>query len=78
MESTLVALKLQLHAKHVIGNCCSNFHLLLFDLLRNGCGLAESQQCLQETKNPEYHVCCQWTKSDEFDIQYGRKNATAS
>lgn len=76
MKSSLVALKLQLHAKHVIGNCCSNFHLLLFDLLRNGCGLVESQQCLQETKNPEYHVCCQWTKSDECDIQFGRKNVT--
>jgi len=76
MESTLVALKLQLHAKFTIGNCCSNFHLLLFDLLRNGCGLGETQQCLQETKNPEYHVCCSWTQSEECDVMYGRKNAT--
>jgi hypothetical protein len=72
MESTLVAIKLQLHTKFTIGNCCSNFHLVLFDLLMEGCGLSETQQCLQETTNPAYHVCCQWTNTEECNSQFGR------
>jgi hypothetical protein len=65
MESTLIAMRLQFHAKFTIGNCCSNFHLLLFDLLQHGCGLSETQQCLQETANASYHACCQWSKTEE-------------
>jgi hypothetical protein len=65
MISSMVALKLQLHSKIMVGNCCSNFHLVLFDLANNGCGLSESTQCLQETSNPNYHVCCQWTRTEE-------------
>jgi hypothetical protein len=72
MESTLVAIKLQLHTKFTLGNCCSNFHLVLFDLLKEGCGLSETQQCLQETTNPAYHVCCQWTNTEECSSQFGR------
>jgi hypothetical protein len=79
MESTLIALRLQLYAKVTVGNCCSNFHLLLFDLLYGGCGLSlEPPQCLQEAKDPKYHVCCSWTATDECDLQWGRKNATDS
>lgn len=65
MESTLVAMRLQFHTKFTIGNCCSNFHLVLFDLLQHGCGLSETQQCLQETTNASYHACCQWSKTEE-------------
>ena len=61
MLSSLIALKMQFHAAVVYGNCCSNFHLLLFDFLREGCGLATKVKCLQETT--DYNVCCSWTRS---------------
>jgi hypothetical protein len=63
MISSLIALQMQFHAGHVYGNCCSNFHLLLFDFLREGCGLTTQTTCLQETK--DYNVCCQWTSTEE-------------
>ena len=65
MESTLVAMRLQFQTKFTIGNCCSNFHIMIFDLLQHGCGFSDTQQCLQETANASYHVCCQWSKADE-------------
>jgi hypothetical protein len=84
MISSLVALKLQLMATVSVGNCCSNFYLVLLDFLRNGCGryghifrkttmrnstrpLPASVECLQDTANPEYHVCCGWTQTDECE-----------
>lgn len=63
--STLVALKLQMHTKFTIGHCCSNFHNMLFDLLQHGCGLSDTQQCLQETANASYHACCAWSRPEE-------------
>lgn len=59
--SSMLAIQMQFHARHVYGNCCSNFHLLLFDFLREGCGMTTQTTCLQETEN--YNVCCQWTKT---------------
>ena len=73
MLSSMVALKLQLHSKIMVGNCCSNFHLVLFDLAKNGCGLSESTQCLQETSNPNDHVCCQWIKTEECNKPRGQQ-----
>jgi hypothetical protein len=51
-----------------IGNCCSNFHVLLNDLLLESCGAGSSGdydhtfRCLQETANPMLMVCCGWRK----------------
>jgi hypothetical protein len=43
-------------------NCCSNFHVLLADLLAAGCGAASEHalHCLQEHPDPQYQVCCGW------------------
>jgi hypothetical protein len=82
MVSTLSSLQLQLYVtKFTIGNCCSNFHLVLKDLLNIGCGVrydninndknmlqAKEQhtfQCLQNHPNPKYRICCSWDKSLE-------------
>eukprot|EP00521_Asterionellopsis_glacialis_P016012 CAMPEP_0195309498 /NCGR_PEP_ID=MMETSP0707-20130614/38767_1 /TAXON_ID=33640 /ORGANISM="Asterionellopsis glacialis, Strain CCMP134" /LENGTH=273 /DNA_ID=CAMNT_0040373795 /DNA_START=1285 /DNA_END=2106 /DNA_ORIENTATION=- len=67
MLSAITSLKTQLKAGFSVGNCCSNFHNLIFDFLRDGCGAAEENwsQCLQENEDPELRVCCQWTKTDE-------------
>jgi hypothetical protein len=59
--SSMLAIQMQFHARHVYGNCCSNFHVLLFDFLREGCGMTTQTTCLQETQN--YNICCQWTKT---------------
>ena len=70
MISTLSSLQLQLYATHLtVGNCCSNFHLILKDLLHIGCGVAPARdhhhqfQCLQNHPNPQYRICCSWDKS---------------
>jgi len=67
MLSAVSSLKAQLMAKFTVGNCCSNFHLLLFDFLQDGCGAAQDNisQCLQDNEDPEFRLCCQWTKNDE-------------
>lgn len=67
MLSAVSSLKAQMMARFTIGNCCSNFHLLLFDFLRDGCGAARDNvgQCLQENEDPEFRVCCMWSKADE-------------
>ena len=63
MISSLVALQMNLHADIIYGNCCSNFHLVLFDLAREGCGVtSKTPICLQETE--KYNICCHWTRSE--------------
>lgn len=76
MLSSVAALKLQLATKFSIGNCCSNFHNLLFDFVRDGCGSARNAVgiCLQEMPEPEFRVCCSWDKSDECTAR--RTNTT--
>jgi hypothetical protein len=66
MLSMVSSIQIQLSAGYSIGNCCSNFHLLLFDFLRDGCGAATNSwnQCLQENENPDFQVCCAWTSSE--------------
>lgn len=75
MMSSISSLQLQLQTRYTFGNCCSNFHLLLFDFLEEGCGPAKDHQseCLQDSQYPEYRLCCLWSKNDEC-IQ--KKNAT--
>ena len=69
MLSAISSLKAQLMAKFTVGNCCSNFHLLLFDFLQDGCGAAKDNiaQCLQDNEDPEFRICCMWSKTDECD-----------
>jgi hypothetical protein len=70
MLTTIVAMKMQLHGRVVYGNCCSNFHLMLFDMLREGCGAHSSPilSCLQEHPDRRFNICCGWTKTDECDV----------
>ena len=76
MLSSISSLKAQLHARYSFGNCCSNFHLLLFDFLNGGCGAAQNQvaQCLQENEDPMYRLCCEWTETEEC---LAKRNGTA-
>lgn len=71
MLSAISSLKAQLMAKFTIGNCCSNFHLMLFDFLQDGCGAAKDNigQCLQDNEDPEFRLCCMWSKTDECDAK---------
>ncbi|CAJ1966890.1 unnamed protein product [Cylindrotheca closterium] len=50
MLSSISSLQLQLRARYTVGNCCSNFHLLLFDFLEEGCGPVRDHhpECLQD------------------------------
>jgi hypothetical protein len=62
MISALSSLKAQLLPRVTIGNCCSNFHILLNDFLMEGCGVASTNTfyCMQETDDPLLVVCCGW------------------
>ncbi|GKY99736.1 hypothetical protein MPSEU_000927600 [Mayamaea pseudoterrestris] len=77
MLSAVSSLQLQLATRLTVGNCCSNFHLLLSDFLSEGCGLAVDNQfhCLQDHPDPEFRLCCQWDKSAECLL---RKNSTVA
>jgi hypothetical protein len=68
--AALSSLQAQLLAKYTIGNCCSNFHNVLFDLLRGGCGLfpedgSGKAECLQNNENPEFQLCCSPKKTSK-------------
>ena len=67
MLSAVSSLQLQLQAKYTVGNCCSNFHNLLFDFLRDGCGAARHQiaECMQDHEDPLFRLCCRWSKNKE-------------
>lgn len=69
MLASIVSIKLQLQAKYVVGNCCSNFHTMLFDFVNAGCGAVPESRamCLQEHPDPQFHICCGWTKTEECD-----------
>lgn len=65
--SAMSSLKVQLLPKLTLGNCCSSFHLMLKDILSEGCGAHPDHvfQCLQAHENPRYRTCCSWDKSPE-------------
>lgn len=65
--SAMTSLKLQLMTRLTIGNCCSNFHVLMKDLLDEGCGMLSDAkfQCLQDHSNENFRLCCSWDKSPE-------------
>ena len=62
MLSALSSMQFQLLARVSVGNCCSNFHVLLADLLAAGCGAASTNKfyCMQENDDPHLRICCQW------------------
>jgi hypothetical protein len=62
MLSAMSSLQAQLLPKITIGNCCSNFHTMMNDLLSEGCGAADDNDfvCLQEYEDPRLRVCCGW------------------
>jgi hypothetical protein len=65
MLSAVASIRHQLLARVTVGNCCSNFHVLLADLLQAGCGAAPRNtfHCLQEHPDPRYRVCCGWFRN---------------
>lgn len=67
MLSAMSSLRLQLMTRITLGNCCSNFHLLLKDLLYEGCGSSDQNafKCLQDHPNPNFRLCCSWDKTPE-------------
>ena len=60
MTSILSSFKLQMSSLRTIGNCCSNFHRVIFHLLRGGCGIEPENKgiCLQSRNESIYQVCC--------------------
>jgi len=76
MLSAISSLRLQLATRVTTGNCCSNFHLLLSDFLRSGCGANNDNtfQCLQDNADPNLRPCCSWDKSM---VCLSRKNRTS-
>jgi hypothetical protein len=64
MLSAVTSLKFQLLPRVTLGNCCSNFHVLLNDFLVEGLGAARenSFKCFQEFDDPRLKICCGWHK----------------
>jgi len=58
--SILSSFKLQMNARSTIGNCCSNFHQIIMQLLQGGCGVENDNkgQCLQSRNESMYQLCC--------------------
>ena len=57
MLSSMIAMSMQFHARHVYANCCSNFHRLIYDFLRLGCGVHRKPFLKRCYPN----ICCKWT-----------------
>jgi len=80
--SAVTSLKFQLLPRLSIGNCCSNFHVLLADLLASGCGAAPQNtfHCMQENEDPTLKICCGWWKDckeeKRLEIERRTNNAT--
>lgn len=58
--SILSTIKLQMNAAHTIGNCCSNFHQLIFHFLRGDCVVEHDNKglYLQHRNDTIYQLCC--------------------
>jgi hypothetical protein len=74
MRSSMIALTLQMYPTHTFGNCCSNFHQVIFDLLGSGCGLNKRRMCLIDHPKKKFRVCCTWDGCDEGN---GQANTTS-
>lgn len=78
MISALSSLKAQLRTGLVLGNCCSNFHLLLKDLISVGCGATTTAafQCLQDHEQEEFRMCCTWDRSERCILRREHNETT--
>lgn len=76
MLSSMSSLKAQLLPRLSIGNCCSNFHTLLSDLLVEGCGAASENTflCLNENPNPLLRICCGWHMDCKAEKEASRQS----
>jgi hypothetical protein len=74
MRSSMIALTMQMYPTHTFGNCCSNFHQIIFDLLESGCGLSKRRMCLNQHPNRKFRVCCKW---DGCEKGFGQANTTS-
>jgi hypothetical protein len=79
MISSLTAIKIQLQASVLVGNCCSNLHSMLFDFVRDGCGADPDIEfeCLDRSEDERFRICCGWTSGpvcqrirDNFKISW--------
>ncbi|KAG7360163.1 hypothetical protein IV203_035262 [Nitzschia inconspicua] len=64
--STIASLQMQLNSDYVVGNCCSSHHILLVDLLQEGCGNRNNDdvsQCMQDHEDRTFRLCCAWSKT---------------
>lgn len=62
IPAAVSSIQAQFRTSFVLGNCCSNFHLLMKDFIDIGCGVAEHFQCLQTHSNEAFRICCSWDK----------------
>ena len=60
MLSSMVSLKMQLHAESLLLNHCSNFHKLIYEIASNDCGLGKEVSLLSDSENPSFHLKCDW------------------
>ena len=72
--SSLIAMKMQFHAKYVYGNCCSNFHRLIFEMIQLGCGFHQPQSIWRCYPN----ICCSWTSEEECEEIHSEYKRRAS
>ena len=59
--SSLSVLKMHMNAESTIGNCCSNWHQIIFHLTGSGCGLhiQNAGECIQHRPEPIFQACCE-------------------
>ncbi|GKY98095.1 hypothetical protein MPSEU_000767300 [Mayamaea pseudoterrestris] len=78
--SAITTLQFQLLARVTLANCCSNFHILLGDLLSAGCGAAPVNdfQCFLELEDPNLWMCCEWLDSCANDKRAAIKKWNAN
>jgi hypothetical protein len=69
--SSLVSLQMQLTPGTVYGNCCSNWHKVIWKFILAGCSAHSDTlfKCLNEgpppMNNSKYRLCCEWKRDGE-------------
>lgn len=67
MLSVLSSIRAQFSHRVVLGNCCSNFHKIMQELIvHGGCSSRWDSQfvCLQHHPNESFQLCCAWDRSE--------------
>jgi hypothetical protein len=85
MLSAVSSIQFQLLAGSTMGNCCSNFHMLLKEMLEAGCGATDNSfYCMDRNEDPALRVCCGWSntckaiKQRDLDALRNQTLATAT